>query len=271
MTADGTTGYGEDEGPDDGNVDEGGEPGDDTSGHADDGMSGDADAGDHGDDGGRVVDDGDADGGGADDGGGGDGGDAGDAGDAGDGGDAGEGGDAGDGAGTGDDGGDPHDDWGPADGDDDGADGWGQAEGGGKPCDSAGVQLMAGQHHVAGWVDVTTDDEGVHIAIDTQSPWTLQLVHVYVGIEAPPQGDGGLIPGQFPYIEPLDSASEYELVVPWDLVDGACGETLQVAIHAEVAKTGGGMTFGKETAWGQGPWSADGSWSSWLDVTSCCY
>jgi hypothetical protein len=282
MSAGGTAGTGghADEGDDDAGHDTAGVD-DDADGDAgrdggdvDDG--GDGGDGDDGGDDGHLVDRGDHDGGadgdhdgGADGGDGGDGwGDSADGGDAGDGrgdgwgdgGDAGEGGDSADGWGDGGDAGD-------ADEGGDSGDGWGES---GATCVPVDVPLLAGQTLAAGWVDISTVADGLRVEVQADAPWSLSLVHVYVGIDPPPSNAGGLIPGQFPYQALLDDASEYVLVVPWDVVGGACGEKVNVAVHAEVVQTLEGVIVEDETAWAKGPHSKGSDWSSWLEATLCC-
>lgn len=162
--------------------------------------------------------------------------------------------------GSDDESGDDDADGGDADGGD--ADGTG---GSGLECDLVDVDLVAGQYYEAGLVTVSTTDEGLLVEIDAAAPWVLNMVHIYAGTEVP-----GPNPGAYPFAESLDHAEAYQRVIPFDLLDGQCGDVLLVAVHAEVSKPLGDGTCHQETAWGEGEREFDVGWGSAFEVTLCC-
>lgn len=226
-----------DDGLDDAGVEEG------TGDHGDDGIGdGDGDG---------VIGDGDGDGGSADDGSADDDGHLRDSG--GDGGGSSSGGDGDDG--DGDDG-----DGDAGGSDDDGTD-CGVLE-----CEAVEVELVAAQHYDAGWVTVRTTEEGLLVEMQMSAPWRLDMVHIYAGVDVPALG----APGSFPHAEDLDYATEYAMTIPFESLDGQCGETLRVAVHAEVTKPIEGGGCKQETAWGDGEYSLGLGGGSYFEVTLCC-
>lgn len=142
-------------------------------------------------------------------------------------------------------------------------------------CDAAVFDLLAGQTIMAGDVTVTNSGDTLRIDVELHPHGTMHLnaliwaVHIYAGFGPPPTNGGGNVsPGSFPYKTdyPLGVTHHTELIPLSDL-GAVCGDTVQVAVHAEVSCS----THGNETAWanGQNPFTGS-QWGWWLDYDICC-
>jgi len=123
------------------------------------------------------------------------------------------------------------------------------------------VNLIAGQHHIAGNVSVYKDDENLIIIYTTNDDWTIDLTHLSVGNcdedWVPLTGSGNPKIGQFEYTEPYSvTDNEVIYIIPLEnLNDAYC-----FAAHAEVQGTTGG-----ETAWAEGPAFEGNSWAMFVE------
>ncbi|WMI69215.1 hypothetical protein [Mangrovimonas sp. YM274] len=129
------------------------------------------------------------------------------------------------------------------------------------PCVS--VNLIAGQHHVAGDVSVYNDGEHLFVIFSSNGQWTLGTTHLSLGNceddWVPLNGAGNPQIGQFPFTEPI-SATEYEVVYAISLE--SLGDNYCFAAHAEVEGPTGG-----ETAWAEGAQFDGNSWAMFVEAS----
>ncbi|WP_076662870.1 hypothetical protein [Mangrovimonas sp. DI 80] len=129
------------------------------------------------------------------------------------------------------------------------------------PCVS--VNLIAGQHHVAGDVSVYNDGEHLIVIFSSNGEWTLGTTHLSLGNceddWVPLNGAGNPQIGQFPFTEPI-SATEYEVVYAISLE--SLGDNYCFAAHAEVEGPTGG-----ETAWAEGAQFDGNSWAMFVEAS----
>lgn len=144
----------------------------------------------------------------------------------------------------------------------------------GGSCDPYVVDLLAGQHILAGEVTVTNSSDTLRIDVDLHTGMmnhqhgAIWAVHIYAGFGPPPtDGNGNVAPGQFPYKTdyPNGTTSHIELI-PLSDFPATGGDVIQIAVHAEVSCD----LHGNETAWafGQNPFTG-GQWGWWSDYTVC--
>lgn len=152
-------------------------------------------------------------------------------------------------------------------GDDEGGDDDGCGDDDGTPvvCEPVDVPLVAGQHYEAGWISVTTTEEGLLVEVDAEQPWSLRHIHVFADAVTPPSS-----PGSYPVNEPLDYAGTFSVTIPFESLGAGCDETVQVAVHAEVSKPVGEDQCQQETAWAEGTHDFDVGWGGYLEVELCC-
>lgn len=110
------------------------------------------------------------------------------------------------------------------------------------------VNLIAGQHIVAGTVTVTNTATHLLVTYTTTNGWYIKELHLYAGdcARIPANNSGNPIPGHFPNKNTFSGSSitTYTYSIPLaNLPECYC-----VAAHAVVSKPGAGT----ETAWGQG-------------------
>ncbi|HSM71427.1 MAG TPA: hypothetical protein VK851_07770 [Anaerolineales bacterium] len=107
------------------------------------------------------------------------------------------------------------------------------------------VDLLAGQHEVAGSIKVWDDGASLYVLYETTGPWCLTETHLAIAssLGGIPQANGNPMPGQFPYKNSHGCNTNYLYKVPLD--KNAC--ELYVAAHAVVKRPGS-----TETAWGNG-------------------
>ena len=124
------------------------------------------------------------------------------------------------------------------------------------------VNLIAGQHHVAGDITVYNDGENLIIVYTTNDDWTIDLTHLSIGNcdedWVPLTGSGNPKVGRFEYTEPY-SVSDHEVVYVIPLAD--LDNNYCFAAHAEVQGPTGG-----ETAWGEGPAFSGNSWAMYVEA-----
>ena len=124
------------------------------------------------------------------------------------------------------------------------------------------VNLIAGQHHVAGNVTVYKDGENLIIVYSTNEDWTIDLTHLSIGNcdedWVPLTGSGNPKIGHFEYNEPY-SVSDHEVVYIIPLAD--LNNNYCFAAHAEVQVPTGG-----ETAWAEGPAFSGNSWAMYVEA-----
>lgn len=123
------------------------------------------------------------------------------------------------------------------------------------------VQLIAGQHNVAGDVSVYNDGENLIVIYTSIDDWTLGTTHLSLGNcdedWVPLSKSGNPKIGQFKYTEPF-SVAHNEVVYVISLAD--LNDNYCFAAHAEVQGTTGG-----ETAWAQGAEFSGNSWAMFVD------
>ncbi len=159
------------------------------------------------------------------------------------------------------------------------------------------TNLMAGQHHIAGTVSVSSD--GINLTVtykttcssddsggsddffksqDNSSSWTLKATHLFVGNceDMPTTKKGNPKIGKFPYkTEHPDGVNEYTYTIPLSDI----GECFCLAAHAEVdcgecndddgdmgdggpkSSDDGDDYCGEETAWASGDEFPGNSWA----------
>lgn len=142
-------------------------------------------------------------------------------------------------------------------------------------CDPFVTDLIAGQHYKTGTVTVTNTGDTLRIDVEILPRAVMHHgaimwdVAIYAGFGPPPtSGNGNVAPGLFPYKTdyPLGTTSHTELI-PLSDFGAVCGDTVQVAVHANVSCN----VHGNETAWavGQNPFGG-GQWGWWMDYDLCC-
>jgi hypothetical protein len=143
----------------------------------------------------------------------------------------------------------------------------------GGTCGSPETALIAGQHTNTGSIQVTNDNGSISIAVLPTAPYELAEVHIYVGTgPVPTKRNGAVAPGQFPYAETFaQSVGDYQLEVPLAELAAACGDDLNIAVHAVIvsADNQGDLQF-QETAWGFGPNEFENGWGWHFTHELCC-
>jgi len=138
------------------------------------------------------------------------------------------------------------------------------------------VDLIAGQHIVAGTVCVLNEGENLYVTYTTTDGWMLAETHLAVSTDEPGTGEwlgnrwqnraGNPAPGRFPYKAEHDPAVDdtYTYTIPLaDISDGVgAGDTVFVAAQAVVVHE----DEGKETAWGKGERFVErGDWAMFFE------
>jgi len=124
------------------------------------------------------------------------------------------------------------------------------------------VNLIAGQHYIAGDVSVYNDGNNLIVIFMTNGDWILGTTHLSLGNcddnWVPLNGSGNPQIGHFQYTEPY-SVTDYEVVyvIPLDGLDN----NYCFAAHAEVQGPSGG-----ETAWAEGGEFSGNSWAMFVEA-----
>lgn len=105
--------------------------------------------------------------------------------------------------------------------------------------------LTAGQNMDVGTVAVSNDKDNLYVEYKLTYPGaTFGMLHLWVGtdLENMPadKGQGGPVPGQFPYWWDATGKTYYKFAIPLkDIMTGAgCGDFVYIAAHAEVYMDG---------------------------------
>ena len=67
--------------------------------------------------------------------------------------------------------------------------------------------LIAGQHYLAGSVNIWNDASDFHFFFRSVDGWLFEEIHVYVGVEAPKNGAPGQFNYNYEFDHPVDSFS----------------------------------------------------------------
>ena len=121
------------------------------------------------------------------------------------------------------------------------------------------INLIAGQHHVAGDITVDNDGENLIITFTTNEDWTINATHLYIGEceDIPLTGSGNPKIGNFEYHSThSDGVNQVIYTIPLTLIP----ESYCLAGHAEVSGPTGG-----ETAWGEGDEFSGNSWAMYIE------
>ena len=123
------------------------------------------------------------------------------------------------------------------------------------------VNLMAGQHHVAGDVSVYNDGENLIVIFTSNGDWALGTTHLSIGNcdedWIPLTGSGNPKIGRFAFTDPYSAtADEVVYVIPLE----GLGDNYCFAAHAEVQGPTGG-----ETAWAEGAQLGGRSWAMFVE------
>ncbi len=141
------------------------------------------------------------------------------------------------------------------------------------------VDLIAGQHHVAGEVCVSNDTENLHVTYTTTDGWMLSESHLAISSDQTGSGEwinrnnrwqnrnGNPAPGRFPYSKKHNSNTDYTYtyIIPLsDISGGVDDETkLYLGTHAVIANS-----QSAESAWGDGNRMVQrGNWAMYFTYT----
>jgi hypothetical protein len=118
--------------------------------------------------------------------------------------------------------------------------------------DTTEVDLIAGQHILAGKVIIGNDADSLYVTIITEEPWLLRQTHLHVStrLGAIPTNKQGIpVPGRFAHKtahDPMVTSFTYAVELTWE-----AGQELFIALHAEVVQLDDeGSVLEEETAWG---------------------
>lgn len=126
-------------------------------------------------------------------------------------------------------------------------------------------ELWAGQNIDAGRVTYASDESALLVAFEADGDWVAEKLHLYASTEPLPEKNGRPAPGKFPFhFEPDEPAGEHVFRIELDELGVGCGDTLNLALHAQL----GGA--GEETGWSFGEHEFDASWGWWTEYTICC-
>ena len=119
------------------------------------------------------------------------------------------------------------------------------------------VDLIAGQNEHAGDIKVWDDGTSLYVLYETVNPWCLTETHLAVAssLDGIPQANGNPIPGQFPYKNTHNCATNFLYTIP--LNKGVC--QIYIAAHAAVKSPGS-----TETAWGNGLDFSGNNWGTYF-------
>ena len=122
------------------------------------------------------------------------------------------------------------------------------------------VDLLAGQHHVAGEVTMGNNETHIFVRVEMKNGWEMDYSHLFIGdlADLPTNKKGNPRIGHFPYHmdhSHSNGSDVYVFEIPFDQRD----EDYTVAFHAEVSN--GSQS---ETAWADG---TSFGWKSWATRT----
>ena len=119
------------------------------------------------------------------------------------------------------------------------------------------VDLIAGQNEHAGDIKVWDDGTSLYVLYETVNPWCLTETHLAVAssLDGIPQANGNPIPGQFPYKNTHNCATNFLYTIP--LNKDVC--QIYIAAHAAVKSLGS-----TETAWGNGLDFSGNNWGTYF-------
>lgn len=131
---------------------------------------------------------------------------------------------------------------------------------GDEPCLT--VNLIAGQHHIAGTVTVVIDGEDLIITYTTNEDWIIDATHLSIGNceeqTIPTTGSGNPKVGHF---EHSTTHSDGTNVVTYVLNASVLDDNYCFAAHAEVSGPTGG-----ETAWAEGEDFDGNNWAMYVSA-----
>lgn len=109
--------------------------------------------------------------------------------------------------------------------------------------------LIAGQHHIAGTVEVTNYEEYITVEFKTTGDWKISQTHLHIGQSFPMNNGGNPQIGQFEYkdsFDPMVTSKVYTIGKnSIDYLDGC----FNVAAHAVVSRVVNDEVLQSETAW----------------------
>lgn len=142
-------------------------------------------------------------------------------------------------------------------------------------CQPFTTDLLAGQTNDVGNVVITNTGDTLRIDVSIghgaahHHNGNFTHLAIYAGFGEPPSNGGGNHPpGGFPYQYDFpNGATSYSALIPLSDFGAQCGDTIQIAVHADVHCN----NHPDETAWanGQNPFTS-GQWGWWIDYDVCC-
>lgn len=127
-------------------------------------------------------------------------------------------------------------------------------------------ELIAGQHHTSGTVEVTMADDRVNITYKTSGDWYINATHLYAGDcdGIPETRSGNPKPGVFDHSSSHDS---FVNVVEYSIDRTFFEDCFCVAAHAEVVRLdAAGNVVQAETAWADGLDFDGNNWATYFEV-----
>lgn len=126
-----------------------------------------------------------------------------------------------------------------------------------KSANEVQTEIIAGQHILAGYINVSIIDDVVTVSYNTIGDWTIEETHLFVGDLAslPTNGGGNPKIGRFPYSDTHPPGTTNVVYPTIELLPNEC---VYIAAHAVVTNTVTGQT---ETAWGYGVQIGGRSWA----------
>lgn len=140
-------------------------------------------------------------------------------------------------------------------------------------CGYLETALIAGRTVPAGVVEVINTDAELALRITTSGHWKILSANVYAGLGPIPTTPGGVpMPALFPYHQDFTGAPVDETTFVIDLSDigTACGDTVSLAVHAEVLRVVDGVVVGGRIAWALGEPFDGPRWAWTIPYEPCC-
>ena len=140
-------------------------------------------------------------------------------------------------------------------------------------CEPLEVNLIAGQHMIAGSVTVTNDEDYLYITYTTTGDWVISETHLDVEItpaDFPTTKGGSPKVGHFTYqMEHDPEVTEYTYILPLEDLGYELGDEIYIAAHAVVLIYDEfDEVIQEETAWGEGDRFVDkGNWAMYFMYT----